>query len=95
MYINIIGYGVTNQAIVTLLNHKNIKCHIYDDKYECDDIDEKGNIYRPLKNVETLYKTKPNGEDGEENLAIISPGIPPNTPFLSYFKNIVPDSGVH
>lgn len=89
MYINIIGYGVTNQAIVTLLNHKNIKCHIYDDKYECDDRDEKGNIYRPLKNVETLYKTKPNGEDGEENLAIISPGIPPNTPFLSYFKNIV------
>ena len=86
MYINIIGHGVTNQALVTLLNQKKIACHIYDDKYEGEKQDEMGNIYRPLQNVSMLYEANPSGE---ENLAIISPGIPPNTSFLSYFKNIV------
>lgn len=86
MYINIIGYGITNQALVTLLNQKNIACHIYDDKYDSEKQDEKGNIYRPLQKVAMLYKTNPSGD---RNLAIISPGIPPDTPFLPYFKNII------
>lgn len=86
MYINIIGYGITNKAIVTMLNQKKIMCHIYDDKYECDSRDEMGNTFYSLRKLEILHDANPNGD---LNLTIISPGIPPNTPFLHYFHNII------
>lgn len=86
MYINILGYGITNKALVTILNKQNIICHIYDDRYEHDEFDSIGNIYQPFKNVVTLHEKNPNGDS---NLAIISPGIAPDSVFLNYFKNII------
>ncbi|MCI7410473.1 Mur ligase family protein [Helicobacter bilis] len=86
MYINILGYGITNKALVTLLNKHNIICHIYDDRYENDEIDSIGNSYQSFKKVATLRTNNPNGD---ANLAIISPGIAPDSAFLSYFKNIM------
>lgn len=86
MYINILGYGITNKALVTLLNKHNIICHIYDDRYESDEIDSMGNSYQSFKKVATLRTKNPNGDT---NLAIISPGIAPDSAFLSYFKNIM------
>ena len=86
MYINILGYGITNKALVTLLNKHNIICHIYDDRYENDEIDSIGNSYQSFKKVATLRTKNPNGDT---NLAIISPGIAPDSTFLSYFKNIM------
>lgn len=77
MQINILGYGVTTRKIVTLLNKNNIKCNIYDDNItESKDCI---NSYFTLKNV----------KDSNGNLSIISPGIPPSTPSLRHFSNII------
>ncbi|TLD98842.1 Mur ligase family protein [Helicobacter trogontum] len=86
MYVNILGYGVTNKALVTLLNKQNITCHIYDDKYKNDEIDFMGNTCQSFKKIATLQEINPHGDT---NLAIISPGIQPDSAFLSYFKNII------
>lgn len=86
MYINILGYGITNKALVILLNKQGIVCKIYDDKYQNDELDSIGNTYQPLRTIAKLYAMNPHGD---KNLAIISPGIPPHTPFLDYFQHII------
>ena len=78
MRINILGFGITNQALVTLLNHYGISCDIYDDKFSQKVIDERGNALLPFSMIEN-----------NENLALISPGIPPSNPHLKYFKHIM------
>ncbi len=84
MYINILGFGITNQSIVNLLNHNNIKCKIYDDKFIENNTDL-NNEYYLFSSVDKFLQ---NGEY-EYNLAIISPGIPPSLTYLRYFKKII------
>lgn len=80
MLINILGYGVTNQAIVRFLNSQKIMCNIYDNKMQSIQQDSFGNNFYSFDNIHTPTR---------HNLSIISPGIPPNSDFLKHFTNII------
>ncbi|RDU64931.1 UDP-N-acetylmuramoylalanine--D-glutamate ligase [Helicobacter didelphidarum] len=113
-YINILGLGITNSAIMELLNIHNILCKVYDDKFTHTYKDSKGNEFAPFYSLEKFFEkntqnnhihrtenpkreskqyqalnTQPQALQHDDTLAIISPGIPPNTAFLAYFTNIM------
>ncbi|RDU73823.1 UDP-N-acetylmuramoylalanine--D-glutamate ligase [Helicobacter aurati] len=81
--VNILGYGITTQALVKLLNYYNVTCHIYDDKFTRDTCAlDSMNHYYPLHDV-TLQVER------ISYISIISPGISPQTACLALFKNII------
>ena len=77
-YINILGYGITNTAMVRLLNSYGVRCRIFDDRFVLFDSDSM-NTYDNFKSMDKVH----------ENLSIISPGIEPKFKYLEYFKNII------
>lgn len=66
--IALLGYGKTNQAILSLLNSQNQTCLVFDDSFLQATQDQKGNQFLP-----SSHKKK-----GDCDMEIISPGIPPS-----------------
>ncbi|MWV61190.1 UDP-N-acetylmuramoylalanine--D-glutamate ligase [Helicobacter saguini] len=99
--INIIGYGITNTAIVKLLNANDIKCKIFDDRFVDFVESNRGDSKDSKRVTESRTFIESNSRDineylplknvtkNYENLSIISPGISPQTPALRHFTNII------
>lgn len=75
--VSVFGYGVTTKPIVKFLNHKGIKCVIFDDKFLSPSTDEYGNLLLPSDEFKA--------QDSE--IEILSPGIPPTHFLIQKSKN--------
>lgn len=80
--VNILGYGLTNQAVVRLLNLCGLTCHIYDDAFNHKKHFDSMNTYHSLATLES---------SPAKTISLLSPGIAPSTPSLKAFSYLLSD----